>query len=353
MKDFRFSALPWNVMFGPGTFAHVPDILEKMSLDRPLLITTPGRAGMIETLRARPGMPPFAVFSGATAHVPFAVLEEARRAAREFHADCTISIGGGSATGLGKALRLHDGLPQVAVPTTFAGSEMTDIWGITGPDGKLTGREARVLPSMVVYDPDLLASLPLSVAGPSTLNAMAQAVAHLCGEQSTPIGCLVAREAISILHSGLRRLIDDAGDRNVLARLLYGSCLAGMALATARTGLHHRICHVLGGMYNLPHAETHAVVLPYSMALQTGIDPIGSAAVALALGVENAAQAFYELLQVAGGRRSLRELGLSADDIDAAAAAVAGTPIAGAARSEQEIWQVLDAALAGRPPTAA
>jgi hypothetical protein len=144
------------------------------------------------------------------------------------------------------------------VPTTYAGSEATNVWGLTGPAGKRTGSDDRVLPETVVYDPDLVASLPPELAAASGLNAVAHCVDALWGPHCDPIDEALAGEGLRALNDGLR-----AG---IPARIQYGCYLAAVAFASAGSGLHHRICHVLGGRFGLPHAATHAIVLPYVVA---------------------------------------------------------------------------------------
>ncbi len=238
-------------------------------------------------------------------------------------------------TGAGKAVALETGLPIAAVPTTYAGSEMTPIYGITDGRRKVTGTSAAVVPRLVVYDPDLLASLPAPLAAASAMNAMAHAVEALYGPGANPLTSLVAEGAIRTLAEGL-----GSGDPAVLLR---GAFLAGSALAVAGTGLHHRICHVLGGAYDLPHAELHAVVLPHAVALLEDDHPAEMACVANALGATDAAPALHALLAGLPGAHSLAEIGLREDELDDAAALL-----------EEELGldarELLAAAHSGRPP---
>ncbi|MBI2993511.1 MAG: maleylacetate reductase [Gammaproteobacteria bacterium] len=347
MKDFEFRGLPWNVTFGAGAVQSLPQILAMSGLRKALILSTPGRLRHVEMLGSLLGDSVAGTFAGAAVHVPAGVVAEAGRAARGSGADCTVSIGGGSTTGLGKRLRMEAGLPQIAIPTTYAGSEMTPIWGVTEGNVKSTGRDPRVLPIAVIYDPELLVSLPPAIAGPSALNAMAQAIANV---STNPVVGLLAREAIRVLAQGLPRVMDHIDNVEAHAVMLYGSCLAGAALGLGRSGLHHRICHVLGGLYNLPHAETHAVILPYSVAHTARTAPEDAVLIAAALGVSDPAAHLYEWMRRSSTKQSLRALGLSESNVDKAAAAVANGGNTGYAADE--VLRLLRCAFAGRPPGA-
>lgn len=347
MKNFDFKGLPWNVFFGAGAMRRVPQILRESGFKRVLILSTQGRARQVESLSALLGAAAAGTFERAAVHVPTDIVADARRVVQDIGADCTLSLGGGSTTGLGKLLRLEAGIPQIAIPTTYAGSEMTPIWGVTEGKVKRTGRDPRVLPVAVIYDPELLISLPPAVAGPSGLNALAQAIANV---STNPVVGLLAREAITVLASGLPAVIRRNGDVEAHAIMLYGSCLAGASLGLGRSGLHHRICHTLGGMYNLPHAETHAVILPYSVAVTARVAPDEAALIGAALGVEDAAARLHEMMRQACAKQSLKALGLSEADLDAAAAAVVSTPVPGPAPvTQQDVRQLLQDAFAGKP----
>lgn len=348
MKQFDFRAPPWHVAFGAGALARLPQLLRELGFSRPLILSTPGRGDQAGALvRALGG----AAFPEALPHVPIEVVEAARRAARAATADCTVSFGGGSTTGLGKALRLREGLPQIAIPTTYAGSEMTNLWGITENRAKRTGRDPAVTPVLVIYDPELLVPLPRAIAGPSALNALAQAAANLPGFNDLPISNVFAREAVAVLGQALPRVLRGSPGVETCAELLYGACLAGAALGTGRTGLHHRICHVLGGMFNLPHADTHAVILPYSLALNRGGAPEAMALLATAFGRSDAPLGAYELMQQACARPSLEALGLSRRDLDRVVDEVVVSAVPNPAPiTVESVRKILTGAFEGNPP---
>jgi alcohol dehydrogenase class IV len=342
MGAFEFQGLPWNVVFGRGSIRRLPSIVGQQRCRRALVLTTPGGARNMPALRSILGDVVAGAFAGAAVHVPRGVVAEALRAGQACGADCTISVGGGSTTGLGKMLRKEAGLPQFAVPTTYAGSEMTPFWGITDSGVKHTGRDAHVLPAAVIYDPELLAGLPPTIAGPSALNAMAQAVANI---STNPIAGMLSREAIRVLAGALPRVMGDINNAGAHEDVLLGACLAGAALGVGRTGLHHRLCHALGGMFGLPHAETHAVILPYSVAFLSGSAREDADLVGAALGARDPAGHLYEMLHRFCPRHSLQALGLSMADIEAAADATAAE--SGHAEAARRL---LRRAHAGEPP---
>jgi len=349
MKQFDFRAPSRHVVFGAAALARVPELLADLGFSRPLILSTPGRGTQVAALVGM--LPGAAIFAKAAAHVPAGVVDAALRVAVESGADCTISIGGGSTTGLGKVLRLRSGLPQVAIPTTYAGSEMTNLWGITEERVKRTGRDSVVTPVLVIYDPELLVSLPLAIAAPSVLNALAQAAANLPGFNDEPIPNMFAREAITVLGEALPRLLRGGADTDTCARLLYGACLAGAALGAGRTGLHHRLCHVLGGRFNLPHADTHSVILPYSLAFNRAAAPAAMSLLAAALGNADAPIGLYELMKQVCVKPSLRELGVPERDLDDVADAVIATSVSGPAVLDRAaVRRLLQEAFAGNPP---
>ena len=202
-------------------------------------------------------------------HVPLEIAEDARRMARELGADCCVTVGGGSTTGLGKAIALTSPMPILAVPTTYAGSEMTPIYGITEGGAKKTGRDLRVLPKAVIYDPELTLSLPPALSASSGMNAIAHSVEALYAQDANPVISLMAEEGIRALAKALPSMSQNPQGFEREIEALYGAWLCGVALGSAGMALHHKLCHVLGGSFNLPHAETHSIVLPHAMRYTT------------------------------------------------------------------------------------
>ncbi|TCC20869.1 maleylacetate reductase [Kribbella speibonae] len=322
---FLHTFLPGRVVFGAGTLDQVAAEVEALGVRRALVVATNSARAAADVVEARLGDLFAGRIDGVAQHVPTEVADHARTTARETDADAVIAIGGGSAIGLAKAIALTaGGAVVVAVPTTYAGSEMTPVWGETTAGRKSTGTDLRVLPRVVVYDPVLSRGLPLKVTAASVANAIAHCVEAVWTPKADPITELTAVEGLRALSTGLRDVLLAPDDLDARSNLLYGACLAGSALATAGTGLHHKLCHLLGGTYNLPHAETHAAVLPQVTRVNAPAVPQAAARLAAALGTEEpsglAAQLF-DLYQAAGVATSLRDLGLTEAQVAEAAAA--------------------------------
>ncbi|MFE5793962.1 maleylacetate reductase [Streptomyces sp. NPDC056503] len=315
MTSFTYEALPGRVVFGPGVAStRLPAEVDAFGARRILLI-----AGASEAALARELCAPFAdritaTFSGVRPHVPVEVAESAREAAVD--ADLVLCVGGGSTTGTAKAVALTTGLPIVAVPTTYAGSEVTAVWGLTRGSRKTTGTDPIVLPRTVVYDPDLTLTLPVALSVASGLNAMAHCVEAFWAPRRNPVSSAVATDGIRYLAAGLPALAADPEDGAGRADLLLGAYLAGSAFAVAGSGLHHKICHVLGGAFDLPHAETHAIVLPHVLAHNAPNAPEAAFRIASALGTDDPVQGLHELGHKLGIPAGLRELGLRKTDVD-------------------------------------
>ncbi|MGI5198256.1 maleylacetate reductase [Streptomyces sp. CA-288835] len=291
------------------------------------------------------------LYAGAVTHVPVKVADLAVEAAREARADGCVAVGGGSVTGLAKAVALRTGVPIVAVPTTYAGSEMTPVWGLTEGAVKRTGRDPKVLPRSVVYDPLLTLTMPPLGSATSGMNAIAHAVEALYAPDTTPIVALMAEEGVRALVGALPDVVSAPTEPSARSRALYGAWLCGTCLGATTMGLHHKLCHVLGGTFDLPHAETHAVVLPHVLAFNAPAAPEALAALRRALDVPDPARELYELGGRLGIPRSLAELGLTAADVDRAVDLALGAPYANPRpASADDLRAVLHAAWAGEPP---
>lgn len=315
MLNFQYQSLPWNIIFGAGCLKHLPVELEVLGFSRPLVLSTSGQvknAQSIVELLATNGV---GLFDGARMHVPAVVVEDAAIIAKKLNANCTVSIGGGSTTGLGKALALRHNIPYIAIPTTYAGSEMTNIWGITEKGRKVTGRDNKVLPRLIIYDPELTMSLPASVVGPSGLNAMAQAVVNIATDNLNPIVTSMAIEAVRNISAYLPKIITDPMNIEARSKVLLGASLAGAALGTGTTSLHHKLCHTFGGTFNTPHAETHAVLLAHCVAYNASATKEGTHKVAQAMNVADAALGIYDLAKAVGAPTTLKEIGIEYDDL--------------------------------------
>jgi len=320
MREFSFSALPWNIVFGVDSLERLPALLAERGLGRALVLSTPEQAGDAARVAEVLGERAAGVFSEARMHVPRATVDAAEAAVDSAGADCTVSVGGGSTTGLGKAVKLERRLPHIAIPTTYAGSEMTNIWAITEGDRKRTGREARIVPDLALYDPRLTLSLPARIAGPSGINALAQAAVNVMAAEDNPIVTVMALEAVRALAASLPSVVQAPEDLAARAEAQYGACLAGAALGTGTFGIHHRLCHSLGGTFNTPHAETHTVLLPHTVAFNAPGAPEGERRLAQALGADSAAAGIYDLVKAVGAPVALSAIGVEASDLPKAAA---------------------------------
>jgi alcohol dehydrogenase class IV len=330
MRAFRYQSLPSRVVFGNGSSRH--DLVSEVGSlgGRVLLITTKRAEPLADELVVPLGDRVVGRFTDVRDHVPQESADAARTAADRLRADCLLSIGGGSVVGTAKAVAVQARVPIVAVPTTYAGSEMTPTWGVTAAGRKRTARSPDALPRSVVYDPALTVSLPAGVTAASGMNAMSHCVGALYLPSTDPITGLIAEEGVRALAAGLPRAVSAPDDLAARADALYGAYLAGATLAVVGPPTHHRICHVLGGAYGLPHAQTHAVVLPYA-ALLLDVDLSRVAAV---LGVSRAADGLRAIAERTGAPTSLAEIGMLAADLDEAAGLIAAQGIldAGAAR---------------------
>lgn len=319
MREFIYIAHAARVIFGAGALAHLPREIEQLGARRAVVLSTPEQAADAERVAARLGGHAAGVFARAVMHVPIETAREAREVARRLNADCAVAIGGGSTTGLGKAIALESGLPILAIPTTYAGSEMTPIYGLTEGGLKRTGRDPRVLPRTVIYDPLLTLTLPVGLSITSAMNAIAHAAEGLYARDGNPIMDLMAEEGIRALAGSLPAIRRDSQDLEARGQALYGAWLCGTVLGNVGMALHHKLCHTLGGSFHLPHAEVHTVILPHAIAYNAPEIPAALRRIERALGAAPAAGALYDLARTSGAPISLRELGMAAADLDRAA----------------------------------
>lgn len=314
---FVHESLPQRVRFQTGgAAAGVKDEVERLAAQRVMVIAAPAEAELAELVTS--GLPTALRHDEVVMHVPVDVAERARASAVANEVDALVSVGGGSTTGLAKAVALTTGLPIVAVPTTYAGSEATAVWGLTEAGRKTTGVDAAVLPRAIVYDAALLLTLPVEMSVASGLNALAHCVDSLWAPHADPINAVQAAEGARALHEGLPLVAQDPSGVPGVELALYGAYLAATAFASAGSGLHHKICHVLGGRFDLPHAQTHATVLPYVLAFNAPNARQAEARLAGAFGTPTALQGLQELRLALGAPHALRDHGLEEDDIPGA-----------------------------------
>ena len=318
MTPFVYGGLAARVVFGDGTLAALPSEVARLGLGRVLVLATPQQAAQAESIRALIGERAAGICTLATMHTPMEITEEALAQVAALAIDGLVAVGGGSTIGLGKALALRTDLPQIAVPTTYAGSEMTPILGETKDGVKTTQRSPKVLPEVVIYDVALTMTLPAALTDVSGLNAIAHAVEALYAQDRNPVIDLLALEGIGALGRALPVLAEDPHDRAARSDALYGAFLSGACLGAVGMALHHKLCHTLGGTFDLPHADTHAIVLPHALAYNAPTIPRVLDRIAAALGAEDAPAALFALASRGAEPRGLKDLGMPESGIDRA-----------------------------------
>ena len=320
--SFTHDSSPQRVVFAAGALARVAEETERLGIARALVVATPGNGERLGArVAAQLGSRSAGLHAKAAIHVPKAIAEGGLAAARETKADGLVAVGGGSAIGLAKFIARDTGLPILALPTTYSGSEATPIWGMSDGDRKMTGREIKVLPRTIVYDPELTLALPANVSAASGMNAMAHCIMGLWSPERTPVTVAFATEAMRRFGDHLRRVVANGNDVESRSECLVASWLAGTVL-TAGTGLNHKLAHVLGG-YGLPHAETHAVLLPHTTRFNLAANTEANGRLADALRTSDPAAALEDMLRGFGIPRRLRDLGLAEAKIPDAAAQIA------------------------------
>jgi alcohol dehydrogenase class IV len=327
MDSFVYEGLPARVIFGSGTTNKVVEEVARLG-KRAVVLSTPEQVGVATDLAARLGELHVASFNQATMHTPVEVTNAAMALVSDAKVDAIVAIGGGSTIGLSKAIALRTDLPQLVIPTTYAGSEMTPILGQTEDGIKTTQRTLKVLPETVIYDVDLTLTLPLKMSVTSGLNAMAHAVEALYASNANPVISLMAESGIAALYRGLPAVTDSPSDPQARSDTLYGAWLCAVCLGVSNIGLHHKLCHVLGGSFNLPHAETHAIILPHALAFNAPAVRPAVAAIKRALGGEGVAGKLFDVAKNAGAPVALKDIGLPEDGIDRAVEIVFANPYA-------------------------
>jgi maleylacetate reductase len=346
MISFTHDAPSQRVVFGSGAVARIGDETQRLDSTRALVVATPGsgaRLGkrVVDLLGPRAA----GLHAEAVVHVPKAVAEAGLAAACDNKADALIAVGGGAAIGLAKAIARETGLSILALPTTYSGSEATPIFGLTEGERKITGRDTKVLPRTVVYDPDLTLGLPAAVSAASGMNAIAHCVEAFWADGRTPVTTALASEALRRFSAGLPAVVADGENREARAQCLIAAWLAG-AVLNAGTALQHKLAHVLGGL-GLPHAETHAIILPHVVRFNLAAAAAGQAKARLAgaLGDPDPAGAIAGLLQKFPIPQRLGEVGFDRTKADFVAAEIAAASIVSPRRvAASDVRDLLEAA---------
>ncbi|KAI8670206.1 Fe-ADH domain-containing protein [Fusarium keratoplasticum] len=323
MQPFVYSPLPHRIVFGQGSIRQLPKCLQELGFSRPLVLSTPQQVDQAKQITTilEPHVGATWIFSEATMHTPLDITEKALQFCQEKQPDVLVSIGGGSTTGLGKAISFRKGIYHIAIPTTYAGSEVTPILGETVDGVKKTQTHLSILPKTVIYDVDLTLTLPLSMSLTSIINALAHAIEALYAPNINPIVNLMAAEGVKSLSRGAYELLDDPNSISARSACQYGAWLCGTCLGSVGMSLHHKLCHTLGGSFNLPHAETHTIILPHALAYNAPRVPDAMKILAGAFQDSDgdALRGLNNLLRTLGVPRSLESLGFKEADIDKAA----------------------------------
>lgn len=348
--SFVFPGIPTRVVFGAGSLARTGEEIERLGCKCALVLSTPQQEEQARNLSAKLARLSAGVFSGAAMHTPVSVTEAALEAFRTSGADCVVSLGGGSTTGLGKAIATRTGVDQVVIPTTYAGSEMTDILGETQGGRKTTRRDPSILPETVIYDVDLTMSLPVAMSVTSGLNAVAHSAEGLYASNRNPVISLLAVESIRAFNQALPALVASPQDADARKLAQYAAWLSGIVLGGVAMALHHKICHTLGGTFDTPHADTHAIMLPHTIAYNAVAAP------ELLQPLEDIfdmkpGRGLYDLAKRTDAPIRLMDLGLTESDLDKAADIAVENPYENPRPVEREsIRQLLQDAFEGREP---
>lgn len=351
MRDFVFPGLSTRVVFGTGTMARTAEEARRLGHERVLVLSTPHQKADAERLADSLGGLAAGVFAGAAMHTPVEVTEVALAAFRDSGATAVVSLGGGSTTGLGKAIAVRTGADQVVIPTTYAGSEMTDILGETEGGEKTTRRSPDIRPETVIYDIELTLLLPVALTVTSAMNAIAHAMEAFYAPDRNPVIELMCRDALAAFRDGIPRLREAPQDRDARAQALYAAWCCSAALGSVSMALHHKLAHVFGGSFDTPHAETHAILLPYTAAFNEQAVPKLLAPIAEAFGGGSAGGGLWDFAARIGSPLSLRQVGIGEADLDRATAIA----VRNAYRNPREIdpgsiRKLLQAAWEGRRP---
>ena len=308
-----------RVQFGPSIRKTITEEVRRLGASRALVLSTSQQSDAALEIAEHLGTLAAGVFCKAAMHTPVHVTEAAMAHVAETQADCIVAIGGGSTTGLGKAIAYRSDLPQIVIPTTYAGSEATPILGQTEDGVKTTLSDASVLPEVILYDPELVATLPVPMTVTSALNAMAHAAEALYATNRTGATDKMSVDGLRAFVEGLPKVIANPADLAAREATQRGAWACGTVLGQVGMALHHKLCHTLGGSFDLPHAETHAIVLPHAIAYNARSAAAELAPICDLLGGDNAGHALQAFAQQMNAPLALKDLGLKESDLDRAA----------------------------------
>jgi alcohol dehydrogenase class IV len=342
--------LPTRVLVGLGARDLVPGEVARLGAGRVLLVATPSAVVAADGVAAALGPQLAARFDRPVVHTPVGVTGEAMALVGPAGVDCVVAIGGGSAIGLAKAVAARTGVPQIAVPTTYAGSEVTPVLGETENGVKTTRRDPALAPGTVVYDPELTVTMPPGLTRTSAMNALAHAVEALWAPDATAVSDALATEAIDGILRTLPEVLADPAGLPGRGRLQAAGWLAGMCLAQTRMGLHHQLAHVLGGAFDLPHAELHTMLLAHVMAFDLPAAPAAADRLARIAGPDPVA-VVWGLARGHRGATTLAALGVPRGELRSIAERVVARPYPNPRPLDVDaVAALLDAAWSGADP---
>lgn len=351
--SFAANTAAVRVRFEPGIHRKVGEEVAAMGCDKALILSTPNQSDTALATAGYVGDLAAGVFTKAAMHTPVAITEEAVAYAQEISADCIVSVGGGSTIGLGKAIAYRTDLPQIVIPTTYAGSEATPILGQTEGGVKTTFKDPKVQPEVILYDAELVTGLPRAMTISSALNAMAHAVEALYAQDRNPVSTMIAVDGLKAFHGSLQRVIEDPENLEGRGETLYGAWLCGTVLGQVGMSLHHKLCHTLGGSFDLPHAETHSVMLPHVAAFNAPAARDEMRPLAEILGNRDVGAGLHAYARQLGAPMTLRDLGLEEKDLARAAKLAVQKPYWNPRPvTEPEIHTMLVNAFEGATPAA-
>jgi alcohol dehydrogenase class IV len=347
VKEFRYTSTAQEIIFGAGSLAKLGDAVAVYGWKRLMLCTSPSlrKNGTVARIESALGERLVAVFEDVSPHVQMAQVTQALKLADQCAIDAVIGLGGGSPIGMAKAVSMNleakragievaqarypaepPAIPGIAIPTTYAGSEMTPTYGITqemndGSTRKVTTRDDKVTPKLVIYDPELTLDVPPSVTASSGINALAHCIEALYSIRRNPLSTAAALLGIRYISQSLLRCSQQGDDLEARTQMMIGANLGGQCLATVTMGVHHGTCHVLGGTANVPHGIANSIILPH--AIRFNLDTVASliAQAGEAMGIvrdgksdgqvgEALAQAVYTLVGQMGLPQRLRDAGV-------------------------------------------
>ena len=317
-NEFTTTSPPVKVIFKVGASKNSGEEISALGCSRALVLSTEFQRDIAQQLIANLGAKAVGLFADAQMHTPIDVTQKALEYAKKVEADCIIAIGGGSTTGLSKAIAYRTDLPQIIIPTTYAGSEATSILGQTENGIKTTVTANSIQPEVIIYDAELVRSLPVDMTITSALNAMAHAAEALYAKNRNPIATMQATEGLRAFANSLALVRDNPDNLEARGETLFGAWLCGSVLGQVGMALHHKLCHTLGGSFDLPHAQTHAILLPHTIAYNARAVSDLLTPVSEIFGADNAGTAIYQFAQSLDAPSALRELGLKKADLDQA-----------------------------------